>query len=137
MLLCLEDLRHRDVCMQPYSDETLVFLLPSRTGLALRGLQSARCCRPRFVPLPFIAQYTNRTDGGFAEYVSYPAAKVFKIYNLSDVDATLLEPASCAAHGLDKISPKLGSSVLMFGAGPTGLVLAQSMSLTTSIRTIC
>jgi D-arabinitol dehydrogenase (NADP+) len=43
------------------------------------------------------------------------------------VDATLLEPASCAAHGLDKISPKMGSSVLMFGAGPTGLVLAQML----------
>ncbi len=28
--------------------------------------------------------------------------------------------ASCAAHGLDKIRPKLGSTVLMFGAGPTG-----------------
>ncbi|EDN94621.1 hypothetical protein SS1G_10495 [Sclerotinia sclerotiorum 1980 UF-70] len=64
-------------------------------------------------------------DGGFAEYCAYPAAKVFKIENLSDVDATLLEPASCAAHGLEKIAPKMGSTVLMFGAGPTGLVLAQ------------
>lgn len=52
---------------------------------------------------------------------------MFKIKNLSDVDATLLEPASCAAHGLDKIAPKMGSSVLMFGAGPTGLVLAQML----------
>src|SRR5271154_3474024 len=73
-------------------------------------------------------------NGGFAEYCAYPAGealiilefliqlltftgKVFKIHNLSDVEATLLEPASCAAHGLDKISPRLGSSVLMFGAG--------------------
>ncbi|KAF3083825.1 hypothetical protein TWF102_000544 [Orbilia oligospora] len=66
-------------------------------------------------------------DGGFAEYCAYPAGKVFKIKNLSDVDATLLEPASCAAHGLEKIAPKLGSSVLMFGAGPTGLVLSQML----------
>ncbi|KAG9232179.1 putative sorbitol dehydrogenase [Amylocarpus encephaloides] len=66
-------------------------------------------------------------DGGFAEFCAYPASKVFKISNLSDVDATLLEPASCAAHGLEKIAPKLGSSVLMFGAGPTGLVLAQML----------
>lgn len=66
-------------------------------------------------------------DGGFAEYCAYPAGKVFKIHNLSDIDATLLEPASCAAHGLEKIAPKLGSSVLMFGAGPTGLVLAQML----------
>ncbi|KAJ5084741.1 Polyketide synthase enoylreductase [Penicillium alfredii] len=66
-------------------------------------------------------------NGGFAEYCAYPAGKVFKIKNLSDVDATLLEPASCAAHGLDKIAPKMGSSVLVFGAGPTGLVLAQML----------
>ncbi|KAF8252303.1 GroES-like protein [Wilcoxina mikolae CBS 423.85] len=64
-------------------------------------------------------------NGGFAEYCAYPVGKVFKIHNLSDVDATLLEPASCACHGLEKIAPKLGSSVLMFGAGPTGLCLAQ------------
>ncbi|KAF7551960.1 hypothetical protein G7046_g7564 [Stylonectria norvegica] len=64
-------------------------------------------------------------DGGFAEYCAYPAGKVFTIKNLSWVDATLLEPASCACHGLDKIRPKLGSHVLMFGAGPTGLMLAQ------------
>lgn len=57
------------------------------------------------------------------------AGRVFKIKNLSDVDATLLEPASCAAHGLDKIAPKMGSTVLMFGAGPTGLVLAQMLKL--------
>jgi D-arabinitol dehydrogenase (NADP+) len=60
--------------------------------------------------------------GGFAEYCAYPQAKVFQIHNLSDIDATLIEPASCACHGLDKIRPRLGSSVLMFGAGPTGLV---------------
>ncbi|CAI7591113.1 unnamed protein product [Penicillium manginii] len=64
-------------------------------------------------------------DGGFAEYATYPANRVFKFKNLSDVDATLLEPAACAAHGLDKIAPQMGSSVLLFGAGPTGLILAQ------------
>ena len=64
-------------------------------------------------------------NGGFAEYCTYPASKLFKIQNLSDVDATLLEPASCACHGLERIRPHLGSHVLMFGAGPTGLMLAQ------------
>lgn len=68
--------------------------------------------------------------GGFAEYCAYPSKRVFKIKNLNDVDATLLEPASCAAHGIDKINPKMGSSVLMFGAGPTGLVLAQMLKQT-------
>ncbi|KAI9758112.1 MAG: hypothetical protein M1815_004999 [Lichina confinis] len=64
-------------------------------------------------------------NGGFAEYCAYTAGRVFKFNNLSDVDATLLEPASCACHGLEKIAPRMGSTVLMFGAGPTGLVLAQ------------
>ncbi|KAF8466229.1 chaperonin 10-like protein [Kalaharituber pfeilii] len=64
-------------------------------------------------------------NGGFAEYCAYPAGKVFKFKNLTDVDATLLEPAACAAHGLEKIAPKFGSRVLMFGAGPTGLCLSQ------------
>lgn len=69
-------------------------------------------------------------DGGFAEYCAYPAKRVFHFKNLDWTDATLLEPASCAAHGLDKIAPKMGSSVLMFGAGPTGLVLAQMLRQT-------
>jgi D-arabinitol dehydrogenase (NADP+) len=67
-------------------------------------------------------------DHGLTGWISL-AGRVFKIKNLSDVDATLLEPASCAAHGLDKIAPKMGSTVLMFGAGPTGLVLAQLLKL--------
>ncbi|RDW81183.1 zinc-dependent alcohol dehydrogenase family protein [Aspergillus mulundensis] len=64
-------------------------------------------------------------DGGFAEYAVYPAKRVFPIQSISDVDATLIEPAACAAHGIDKIAPQMGSRVLLFGAGPTGLVLAQ------------
>ncbi|KAK3387219.1 NADP-dependent mannitol dehydrogenase [Podospora didyma] len=71
------------------------------------------------------AGHGTTLSGGFAEYCAYPQGKVFKIHNICDVDATLIEPASCACHGLDKIRPHLGSSVLMFGAGPTGLMLAQ------------
>lgn len=75
-------------------------------------------------------------DGGFAEYAKYPAHRVFKFKNLSDVDATLLEPAACAAHGLDRIAPSVGSSVLLFGAGPTGLILAQLLRQNGGCRTV-
>lgn len=68
-------------------------------------------------------------DGGFAEYAAYPIYRVFKIKNLSDVDATLIERAACAAHELDKIAPRMGSKVLLFGTGPTGLMLAQPLRL--------
>lgn len=78
-------------------------------------------------------------SGGFAQYCAYPQGKVFKIHNLTDTEATLIEPASCACHGLDKIRPRLGSSALMFGAGPTGLVttplLLSQLSSSANITT--
>ncbi|KAJ5885785.1 alcohol dehydrogenase [Penicillium tannophilum] len=66
-------------------------------------------------------------DGGFAEYAVYPGHRVFKFNNLLDADATLIEPAACAAHGIDIIGPHMNSRVLLFGAGPTGLMLAQHL----------
>lgn len=59
-------------------------------------------------------------DGGFAEYITYKQSKLYKIDKLTDTQATLLEPASCAIHGLDKLQIKVGQSVLLIGAGPTG-----------------
>ncbi|KAK9781054.1 putative NADP-dependent mannitol dehydrogenase [Seiridium cardinale] len=73
----------------------------------------------------FSAHGVLNLDGGFAEYANYPQGKLFKIHNLSDIDATLIEPASCAMHGLEKIAPKPGSHALLIGAGPTGLMMAQ------------
>ncbi|KAI0471876.1 putative sorbitol dehydrogenase [Xylariaceae sp. FL0804] len=64
-------------------------------------------------------------DGGFAEYAVYPAAKLFKFSRLSWADATLFEAASCAVHGLEWLAPRVGSTALLIGAGPTGLCLAQ------------
>ncbi|TFK41625.1 chaperonin 10-like protein [Crucibulum laeve] len=69
------------------------------------------------------------TSGGFAEYVAVQAKKVFKIHNLTDEEATLIEPASCAIHGMDKLSPPVGVKVLVLGAGPTGLILAQLLKV--------
>lgn len=65
-------------------------------------------------------------SGGFAEYVLINHDKVFPISDrLSFEHATFAEPTACAVHGVDRIAPRLGDSVLMFGAGPTGIILAQ------------
>lgn len=40
-----------------------------------------------------------------------PQRKLYKIKNLTDEEATLLEPASCAIHGLDKLNPPVGIEV--------------------------
>ena len=35
------------------------------------------------------------------------------------------EPAACAMHGLETLNVRPGATALVFGAGPTGLLLAQ------------
>lgn len=47
-----------------------------------------------------------------------------------------MEPAACAIHGLDKLSPPVGVEVLLLGAGPTGLILAQLLKLNGASRVV-
>ncbi|EJT99312.1 GroES-like protein [Dacryopinax primogenitus] len=75
-------------------------------------------------------------QGGFAEYVAFHESKVYEIHNLSDIEATLVEPAACAVHGMDKLRPPVGCDVLLMGAGPTGLILAQLLKLNGAVRVV-
>jgi D-arabinitol dehydrogenase (NADP+) len=45
---------------------------------------------------------------------------VYKIVNLTDEEATLVEPAACAVHGADQLDLPVGAEILILGAGPTG-----------------
>jgi D-arabinitol dehydrogenase (NADP+) len=54
-----------------------------------------------------------------------PAAQCFPVDDLELAVAVLAEPTACAVHGLDVLQLRPGSDVLVLGAGPTGLVLAQ------------
>jgi D-arabinitol dehydrogenase (NADP+) len=63
--------------------------------------------------------------GFFAEYVTVPANLVFSVRGLALDTAVFTEPAACAMHGLETLDLRPGSSALVFGAGPTGLLLAQ------------
>ena len=67
----------------------------------------------------------SNLPGAFAEFVVAPAAQVFSAEGLDVDTAVFAEPTSCAAHGVDVIAPRHGSTALVFGAGPTGLLLAQ------------
>jgi D-arabinitol dehydrogenase (NADP+) len=63
--------------------------------------------------------------GGFAEYLVAPAAKCYPVDDLDLDTAVLAEPVACAIHGLDVLAMRPGSDVLVLGAGPSGLILAQ------------
>lgn len=74
--------------------------------------------------------------GGFAEYVVFEAKKTYKIENLTDEEATLVEPAACAIHGMDKLNAPVGIDALVIGAGPTGLILAQLLKLNGAAKVV-
>ena len=53
------------------------------------------------------------------------AEKCFAIEGLDPMVAVMTEPLACAMHGADTLALAPGSDVLVFGAGPTGLLLSQ------------
>jgi len=83
----------------------------------------------------FISHGCN-VAGGLAEYIVVKAEKVFPFRNLSWKEAVMVEPTACAVHGMDIIALKPGSDVLLFGAGPTGLVLSQLLKLNGAARLV-
>lgn len=63
--------------------------------------------------------------GGMAEYVVAPEKAVFCIGELEFEEGAFVEPLSCVLHGLQKTSIRLADRVVIFGAGPIGLLLLQ------------
>ena len=66
--------------------------------------------------------------GGFAEQVAVPFERVLPVAGLPHEAAVLVEPTACAVHGLEVAAVRPGSSALVLGAGPTGLLLAQLLA---------
>jgi D-arabinitol dehydrogenase (NADP+) len=66
--------------------------------------------------------------GAFAEYMVATAARCFVVNDLEPEVAVFAEPVACIIHGLDVLALKPGSRVLVFGAGPTGLLLSQLLA---------
>ncbi|MHB8263641.1 MAG: zinc-dependent alcohol dehydrogenase family protein [Acidimicrobiales bacterium] len=68
----------------------------------------------------------DTVDGAFAEYVAAPAANAYRLPDHVDfAQGAMIEPLSCAVHGLHQLGSVLGSSVLLVGAGTMGLLLQQ------------
>jgi D-arabinitol dehydrogenase (NADP+) len=63
--------------------------------------------------------------GGFAESVLTPASRCVNVGDLDPEIAVFAEPAACATHGMEVLQPRPGSTALVLGSGPNGLLLAQ------------
>ena len=91
-----------------------------------------RRARPAFCR-NLLAQGVN-APGGFAEFVVTSANRCFAVDDLDPEVAVFSEPVACVVHGLDVLALQPGADVLLFGAGPTGLILTQLLARTTAGR---
>jgi 2-desacetyl-2-hydroxyethyl bacteriochlorophyllide A dehydrogenase len=68
----------------------------------------------------------DTVGGAFAEYVAVPAVNAYVLPDeISFQDAALIEPLSCAVHGMHRLGMRSGDSALIIGAGTMGLLLLQ------------
>lgn len=66
------------------------------------------------------------TNGAVAQYVAVPFASAYLLPNtISLREAALIEPISCAVHGMHSLNPRSGDTFLIVGAGTMGLLLLQ------------
>lgn len=70
--------------------------------------------------------YGSRRDGGFAEYVSVKKENLVLLPDsLSYACGSMCEPGSVARAAIRRLDVQLGDTVVVFGAGPIGLIAAQ------------
>jgi D-arabinitol dehydrogenase (NADP+) len=72
--------------------------------------------------------------GGLAQYVAAPEKAVFSIGDLPFEHGAFMEPLSCVLHGIERAEIRLADRVLVFGAGPIGVLLLQAVQLQGSVE---
>ncbi len=85
----------------------------------------AYCTRGQALMCTSLKGMGTNWAGSFAEFLVAPARLCFDVGGLDPEVAVFAEPTSCAAHGLETLGAFHGADALVFGAGPTGLLLAQ------------
>lgn len=68
----------------------------------------------------------DTVDGAFAEYVRVPASTVYRMPDHLDwAQGAMVEPVSCAVHGIRRLGVEVGERILVLGAGTMGLIIQQ------------
>jgi len=75
-------------------------------------------------------------SGAFAEYVVAPEGNVFSIGDMSYGTAALIEPLACVVWGIKQVDVQAGDTALVFGAGPMGALVAQSLKQAGAVRVV-
>ena len=88
--------------------------------------QCSACEQGKYVQCLDYDYLGSRSDGGFAEYVVAPRQNLVRVPdNVSLEEAAMTEPAAVALHAVRRAGDVVGQTVVVFGAGPIGLMVAQ------------
>ncbi len=87
----------------------------------------ASCELGNYVQCSDYDYYGSRRDGAFAEYVAVPTRNLIPVPGGVSLEAaSMTEPAAVALHALKRAGGSfVGETVVIFGAGPIGLICAQ------------
>jgi L-iditol 2-dehydrogenase len=86
--------------------------------------EMCRSARPNLCATPTVIGY--RLDGGFAQYVLAPAAKVVPMAeSVGPAGGVLCETLACVINGYDRLGFTAASSAMVLGAGTVGLLWAR------------
>ena len=84
------------------------------------------CRKGDFIHCPDKRNLGNVGDGGFAEFTKVPQRNIVLIPDhFCFNEACLTEPVACCMHSMDQMNIKYGDDILIMGAGPMGIILAQ------------
>lgn len=71
----------------------------------------------------------DTVDGAFAERVAVPARNAYRLPDtMSFEQGALVEPLSCAVHGVRRLGAEVGERALVVGVGTMGLLLVQLLA---------
>ena len=86
-------------------------------------------CRPCRMGATYLCHHLKvlgvDVPGGMQEYWTVPADRLLKVPDsISDDDAPLIEPLAVATHDVARADVKAGDTVVVFGGGPIGCLIA-------------
>lgn len=85
------------------------------------------CQRKQFNQCLYLKAVGVTRHGAFARYVKVPESAVFNIGDIPFDEGALVEPLACVVWGLKQVRIEAGSSMLIFGAGPMGILMMQTV----------
>lgn len=96
------------------------------------------CQREMYTHCENFSSVGHSIPGGFAQFVKVKDNSVYQIPDhISFDEACMTEPVACCIHALNRLDIKYGEDVLVFGAGPNGIILSQLLKHSNANRVIC